>query len=153
MKLQYGLHLFISLGHSPMLPYCNAQHVLPAGIPVLYWCWCPKTGGKLCSLAVLVLVWLRIFKKTYDQVPWGRIVTFAILSDGNLAFKSSRHLQRSCANFILFWFFPLLFLLNYDTMASFQVWETQHGLELLVPGFSSVVCFSNYLSKKTLHLG
>lgn len=38
-------------------------------------------------------------------------------------------------------------------MVSFQVSETQHGLELLLPGFKSVVCFSNYLSKKTLHLG
>lgn len=50
-------------------------------------------------------------------------------------------------------FFPLLFLLNYNSMVSFQVSETQHGLELLLPGFKSVVCFSNYLSKKTLHLG
>jgi len=52
----------------------------------------------------------------------------------------------------LFPFILLLFLLNNNSMVGFQVLETQHDLELLLSGFNSVVCFSNYLSKKTLHL-
>lgn len=145
MRSQCGLHPFITLGYLPKLPHFSALHVPPAGTPASYWCWCPKAGSKLGGLATLMHGWLRICTKACDQTPWG-MGNLGLRSDGNLAFRSLRHLQRSRANFVLVCFFHLLFVLNCNTPGSFQAWELQHGLELLVSRFNSVVCFSNYLS-------
>lgn len=141
----------IALGYLPMSLHFDAEHVLPAGKPVLYWCWCPKTGSKP---GVFWQYYARLtnymHKGIWQDCPEVGLLHVPLFLVGiwhsDLLDTFRDPIQT------LFPFILLLFLLNNNSMVGFQVLETQHDLELLLSGFNSVVCFSNYLSKKTLHL-